>query len=218
MRWILLYQFERLYDELAPPKKVQVHVRKRIPWFTPDIIAQKKIVRNRETVWLSDQEQHHWKAFKRERNRYRHMLNYSRSQCIKGSILEVRGDTKKLYQVISELTDSVKVEQWPEHTSKEQLANLFADFFLDKIVNIRKMLEGFNKLEIDKDHSIPLFTKFGTMSEKEIRKLVMSMKTKSCELDPIQTKIIKDNIEHFLPVYRIHIFIRTGSVPLWGHY
>ena len=107
--------------------------------------------------WLSKD------AFLIDISKVQHYLNYMSwlSKCTTqntayyiGFMSWVSKDTKKLYQVISELTDSVKVEQWPEHTSKEQLANSFADFFLDKIVNIRKMLEGFNKLEIDKDHSI----------------------------------------------------------------
>ena len=138
-------QLTDLYDELAPPKRVVARPRKQTAWFNSQIKAQKKIVRNREMIWLHYQGAQQLAAFKRGWNQYRSMLNFSRSQSISGSILNVKGDAKKLYQVVNELTGTIDLteDKWLEHESDKDLANSFADYFLDKIMKIREMLAEF---------------------------------------------------------------------------
>ena len=85
-------------------------------------------------------------------------------------ILNVKGDTKKLYQVVNGITGILKENPLPHEESDIVLANKFADFFLEKIWK----------------------------TETELRKLITEMKTKSFELDPIPTRIIKENLDYKL--------------------
>ena len=56
---------------------------------------------------------------------------------------------------------------------------------------------------------------FAVLTEDDVRKLVMGSKTTSCELDPIPTDLIKENIEILLPVLTkmIYISLQCGIFP-----
>ena len=43
------------------------------------------------------------------------------------------------------------------------------------------------------------FDKFSEVSEADVKKIIMSSSTSSCELDPINTKLLKENIDILIP-------------------
>ena len=45
-----------------------------------------------------------------------------------------------------------------------------------------------------------LLENFIKLSEGDVHELIMKLQMKSCESDPIQTHILKDNLDSFLPV------------------
>ena len=47
-------------------------------------------------------------------------------------VLNCKGDSKKLYTLVSKLTGSVKDNPLPSAENDENLANEFADYFMDK--------------------------------------------------------------------------------------
>ena len=42
---------------------------------------------------------------------------------------DCKGDSRKLHALVNNLTSKSVVESWPEHTTKDKLAEEFADFF-----------------------------------------------------------------------------------------
>ena len=193
-------ELSRIYDLIAPEKKIKISERKRMPWYTSDIQSQKRIVRTAEKKWLKYHEDHQWKSYKRERNRYRSMLNYEKRNFYSGEILKVKGDVKKLYRLSNELIGVYKQNPMPDHQDDQQLADEFADFFLQKIVKIRDLFTHIEEYDTTSDLRIPQFTKFASLTEKEVSELMSEMQTKSCELDPIPTKILKQYQHKFLPI------------------
>ena len=57
-------------------------------------------------------------------------------------VLECDRDSKKLYDLVSNLPGTKAVNPLPEHNDSEQLANEFADFFMEKIRKIRSSLDA----------------------------------------------------------------------------
>ena len=57
-------------------------------------------------------------------------------------VLNCKGDSKKLYTLVSKLTGSVKDNPLPSAENDENLANEFADYFMDKISKIRNSLSN----------------------------------------------------------------------------
>ena len=94
---------------------------------------------------------------------------------------------------------TVSEDPLPECENDEELANRFANFFVDKIQKIRDDLDSYplyDRPVCDMTFDMDAFYEIdGNMVKKVITKLQM----KSCELDIIPTYILKDNIEKFLP-------------------
>ena len=196
---LLEKELGRIYDLAAPLKTIKIAERLRVPWFTKDIAVQKRIVRNRQKIWLKYREDHQWEAYKRERKRYRNMLNYSKKCCFTRTIKNVHGDAKKLYSFIAHITSSKPLNPMPPAESDAILADQFADFFLDKIAKIRqRFTEDSGKYKL-KDSGCPVFRKFSTISESEVLRLIREMKVKSCELDAIPTKHLMSLIPEVIP-------------------
>ena len=162
--------------------------------------TQKKVVRNLEDKWLKYQTDSTWKAFKWERYRYRNIINYHKTNSISGEIIKVWGDAKKLYQVVNEIAGCEKFNPLPKGQSDSDLAEDFATYFLEKIQNIRKLFKNIPSFKCKVNDAIPRFTKFGVMTSTEVHDLVMDLKIKSCELDPVPTKLIKHHLHLFLPI------------------
>ena len=121
---------KRLMDIYCPTKTVKTHIRQRVPWFNSFIKTQRKVVRSAERRWLRYQEEHHWTAYKTERQRYQKLIQFSKRQIYSNQILKAKGDTKKLYQIMYKLNGDQQESKWPPGETDEQLANSFAEFFL----------------------------------------------------------------------------------------
>ena len=57
----------------------------------------------------------------------------TKTEIISGKIIELRGDTKNIYSLVYQLTRNEKENPLPERENDEDLANQFADYFMNKI-------------------------------------------------------------------------------------
>ena len=77
-------------------------------------------------------------------------------------------------------------QQLPSDDDDTHLANIFCDYFAQKIDNIRNNFT----LTTETEETLPQdikFDQFRPVSIDEIRKVITSYNSKSCELDPIPT-------------------------------
>ena len=117
------------------------HLKNKETWYDNDLKCQRQIVKNRERKWLKYREQLHWKAYQRERNRFTTMIKYNKRDHLQNQISATTGNSKKLYQLITNLTGQNKSNPLPSSTSDENLADEFATYFLEEICNIRKLFD-----------------------------------------------------------------------------
>ena len=89
--------------------------------------------------------------------------------------------------------------QWPEHSNPDSLANEFADYFENKILKIRKVLEDTEPYHSEQK-AIPKLSRLVPMMEKEVLRVITSLKTKLCEMDSIPTHILKKVTPAVLPL------------------
>ena len=87
----------------------------------------------------------------------------------------------------------------PEHSSDRELANEFVDFFMEKIYTICNDLEDTPKFCCPGYNLIFKFTEFLTLSEDDVRKIIISMETKSCKSDILLTFFLKNHLDKLLP-------------------
>ena len=112
---------------------------------------------------------------------------------------ECSKDSKKIHTLVNNLTTKQQPQQWPPHKSEEDLAEDFAQFFLDKITKIREALRD-KPVYMPTPNNPPKLQRFALLKEEDVHKVVMSLKTKSCELDPIPTTTFKKLLPAILPL------------------
>ena len=87
----------------------------------------------------------------------------------------------------------------PEDISEQDLADSFADYFMDKIIKIRAALENTPKYTPEGTAGHQL-SKFEPLSQVEAEKIITSLSVKSCELHCISTFLLKKILPSVLPV------------------
>ena len=172
--------------------------RKKKPWFRDDLKQQKRVVRRREKVFRKYQSQSCWTALVRERKKYRKMLFDAKTVCYIKKVKDYRGHIKGLYKMVNTLMGTSSDNPLPNHTSDKDLAEEFADFFMYKIQKIRDNLTRNQTYKHTKKITTRL-TEFWPFDQTEVQKIILSMKSKSCELDALPTKLLKECIEDILP-------------------
>ena len=68
-------------------------------------------------------------------------MRNTKTKIISGKIIELRGDTKNLYSLVYQLTRNENENPIPERENDEDLANQFADYFMNKIQTICNSLK-----------------------------------------------------------------------------
>ena len=207
-----------LLNKHAPVKSKILTVHPRVPWFSPAIKNLKRDRRKAERSWRSDMfNPVSCPKFQAARNRYRYSLLAAKCSFFSDAIIEAEGDQKKLYLIIKSLTAVNSEMPLPNHTSIQQLAGDFGQFFIKKIEDIRYELDIVYRTHnpVSPSFNGHYFTKFRQLPEDEVRKLIMSSKSATCELDPIPTSFLKEHISILLPLIRnmVNSSLQTGVFP-----
>ena len=111
------------------------------------------------------------------------------------------GDQKELFRVSKSLLGETRERVLPD-VPPNVLCEKFNNFFYDKIVKIRDNIKSNSgtlcrsiRYNLEPGFTgIPL-TEFKELSVEEVKKLIKSSATKSCELDPIPTWLLKDCLD-----------------------
>jgi hypothetical protein len=134
-------------------------------------------------------------------------------------ILENSGDTKKLYQIANKLLQNLSEYKLPSHSSLEDITERFACYFSHKIHVIRSELETIQNSRSDLTNGEkscdPFLTYFEPITENEMENIIRKAASKSCQLDPVPTWLLKDCVGILLPVIMkiVNLSLSTGTVP-----
>ena len=186
-------------DKHAPERTKTVTVRNKKPWFSAEVRQQRRKVRRRERVWRRTKSPLDWKSFCKDKTDYANLLRYTKIQAISSKVRDCQGNSKQLYQLFNSTTGQKADNTMPESSSDQELANAFADHFMHKINTIRSALDNTPRYKPDRTPSGSLDS-FTQLSSDEVKKIIASLSTKSCELDCIPTSILKSILPGVLPV------------------
>ena len=149
------------------------------------------MMRNREKIWRKYETPETWMAYDIEKKRYNTLLKLAKEETIKCKVPECKNDTKKLYKLVANITETKKDNPLPEATSDKELVEKFADFFYNKIANIRKNLDVLDTYEPAKRET-PYLSEFQLVTPAVVRKILASMANRSCE------KFLKAGLDYIL--------------------
>ena len=126
------------------------------------------------------------------------MLKYKKRDQIHKQISATTKSSKKLYQLITELSGQNKLNPLPDSTSNEGLAEKPTNYFLEKILNIKKLFDGIPNYTPN-SREVPQINKFSTLTESQLYRIIMEMPSKTCELDLILTEFLKKVLVYCIP-------------------
>ena len=82
--------------------------------------------------------------------------------------MDCSDDSKKLFSLVTNLTNKPEPQKWPKHNTKEDLVEDFVTFFQNKILKIRELFDGTKQYEATTETSVPLLRRFAPLTEKQI--------------------------------------------------
>ncbi len=205
-------------DKHAPIITKSFVVRPKVPYFDSSLRDMKKSRRKAESLWRRDRNNMDLRSeFKKSRNKFVGTLDSAKTSHYSDAISEASGDQKKLYSIIQSLSSGTRDNPLPTHESIQQLADDFGDYFVTKIEKIRLEIDAQNAHppDLPSSPSCNTLSTFRTLSETEVRALVMESKTTSCALDPIPTSLLKQCIDCVLPILTkmVNMSLQTGVFP-----
>ena len=109
----------------------------------------------------------------------------------------------------------------PSFDSVEELADSFNNFFTSKIIRIREALDSsdmntrFSSNQSSNQICDSVFNVFTPALQDEVRKLILSSPSKSCDLDSLPTWMLKIHLDSLLPVITkiVNLSLDTVSFP-----
>ena len=135
------------------------------------------------------------------------MITVSKLSYFKDKMEENSTNPSALLTIIGKVLHR-KTESTPplsEHTSQKVLAENFSTYFQSKISKTRASLDSqkqsSNLLTFDVFETNCSFDSISRVSEVEIDKIIKQSPSKSCDLDPIPTSLLKENISSSLPLF-----------------
>ena len=132
-------------------------------------------------------------------------------------------DQGKLFRVSKSLLRESVTAPLPPFTDKLTLANDMGNFFVEKISNIHVKLDNLASTTLDRDsHFIPetsssdiLFDQFTSLTEVQVKQLLLKSTKKSCALDQMPTNLVSECLDVLLPVLTkmINLSLKSGTFP-----
>ena len=150
---------------------------------------------------------HTWSVYKEARQSYFITIKAEKRKVLTNAIQSSRGDSKKLFNLVKSLTGTNPHNPLPSGSDQE-LAQTFSNFFMEKIQKIRNHLDQFSPYVPAVYQDFSLLETFNPVTEDEVRKTILSLHPKSCELDPIPVKLFRDVFEYILE-FLIFIFNKS---------
>ena len=164
---------------------------------TPEIMKAKTLRHNLEQTWRRSRTHLDRSRYKHQCHLCNRMMTKAKSKYLANFIAENSDNLRRLWNSINNILHRIPPPALPEFTSVKSLCDHFSRYFVDKIETNRSKFP-------DKVQNIPQVQKpeirskmnvFERASEDEIKKFIFSSSSKSCDLDPIPTSVLKNCLE-----------------------
>ena len=147
------------------------------------------------------------------------LISMAKSNYYTSVIPENSTDQRSLWKAFNKILHRHPVRLLPESPSLKQLAENFGRYFSNKISLIRSSFpsSAFPN-SVDSATAAPTLHKlsqFTPVSDREVEKLILRAPVKSCDLDPIPTRLLKSCIDSLLPPITklINLSLSSGTFP-----
>ena len=219
----------RAIDDHAPITTRSVTTRPPSPWFNEDIRHMKQEKRRAERAMRTSKRAGsadfavNKQIFEDTCRSINHHISASKMEYLCHNIQDAIGDQRELHKITKSLIGTSGKSPLPECNSANELAEQCSEYFIKKITTIRDSLRISNE-----STTALIFCQSGnqnfmerpspvlkTVGEEEVKRLIMTSPSKSCELDPVPVSLLKQVVNEIGPIAArlLNSSIDTATVP-----
>ena len=210
---------QAILDSHAPIKSQKYSGHPKIPWFNDDIAEAIRHRRHLERNWYKDKSNvDAFTAFHCQHQLVSNLLDKAEHEFFFTSITENSSNYKHIYDVHNCLLGRTKESSLPPGYTNQELAHRVNNYFIDKIAKVSTNLtEKHHHLppygEIPVAPEIEQFSEFQPITLSKLERMILSTLSKSCELHPIPTSLLKQILPSTIEIIAdiINISLRDGS-------
>ena len=188
------------------------HIKKRHKsWFDEETLKL-KVQRRVEKIWQRSKCELHKKLYLQADKCYKKHLYQTKKKILRDKLNSGNNKTKTLYEIIKTLTLDTSENTLLTATSHKEQADIFANFFVDKVTKIRSKFQNNENYKIPTRNCKTLLN-FQTITE-ELVKTIKTMKSTTSSNNPCNTKFILNFTQILVPVWTniINKSIEEGTV------
>ena len=205
----------RAIDEFAPIKSRSVKIVPNAPWFDHEYANLRRCRRKAERRFRKTGLATHKNNFVTLRKATTLLAHKKKCKYLADKL--EKGNPRILYSTINQLLDKNQEIVLPDFTDEGEMANAFLQYFSEKIDKIRATFDDESDLGTNVHMSVQIDHKFSTfesVSEDDVHKIVMSFGVKCSPEDPIPSKLLKHQIDFFVPIWTklVNLSLRLGSM------
>ena len=211
-----------LLNKHVPARTRSVRVRPHSHWFNVAIQTARKLRRVHERKRRHIRLEIDRQLYCNQRKKVNELINVAKIEYYSSQITDCSGDQKKLFKVVNGLLHQAKkTPVLPSSVSDAVLADSFSRYFSNKILNIRSIFPVSTSSTMSQTNHFPVcaqvsnISQFASATVFEVKKLIRSSPSKSCELDPIPTDLLKKCIDVAAPLITtiVNKSFEQGSFP-----
>ena len=207
---------QQALDRHAPVVTRRVRDRSSAPWMSDDVRELRRRRRRAERKWRKTHLTVHRQIFTNARDAVSVGVQAAKRQFYNEQIDSAASSSKQLFSVTNELLGKTKSKVLPTNIPRKDLPQSFCDFFAGKIFRIRDELDSRDCAPPSfAEYDGPMFDVFASVSEADIRTLILQSPTKSCMLDPFPTSLTKQCLDDIVPIVTtiVNVSLSSGLVP-----
>ena len=210
-----------LLEKHAPLRTRKVKQSHRQPWFDDRIRREIIIRRKKERAFRRDPTKYNLNAFYQQCRFVSNIIKTAQRTYYTQKLADNKTNFKRIFEISNKLLYKNEPVPLPSTDNKKNLADQFNEFFITKI---DKIMEGLvpttshpiNKVYIeDRFETDKRLYEFRLLTLEKTINLVKSAAPKSCDLDPIPTNILLEQLDIIAPTLQkiINLSLQTGIMP-----
>ena len=194
-----------LIDKHAPAQTCAIAQRLSQPWMNEEIAEAKKTCQRAGNLYRKDKSTENRQNYKKCCEIVKDRIQRAKETYFIQKIEDCEQDQKKLFQIVDKLLGRGKSSSLPDYNSVHTLVQIFNEFLISKIMNIRSILSTMEST-IQELNCPPLDTllkpsssellNFKLTTSEEISSIIKKASKASYSLDPIPTSLLCDSCFH----------------------
>ena len=204
----------RTLDTFAPLRKRVISIRPFSPWINDAVKTIKQKKRQAERKWKKSGLTIHKEIFKSQKTECIKVIKNEKRKYVNDKISSTNS-SKDLFKICNVMLGKSNDKSLPDFAKKNELPDIFNNFFIEKIQQIRDQLDLINTQPSFKEYKGPIFNCFTPVSEEFVKKIILDSPKSVCDLDPLPPQLFIASIDLILPhvTQIINTSLMSGIVP-----